>query len=399
MRISTQTFQQQWLTAIHDQQSVLAKIQDQISSGKRLETAADDPLGAAQIVRLQQGLDRFDGYAKNADTARRRLSLEESTLGKVTDELDRVRELAIRAGGAAGAPNVRAALADEARQILSNLQDLANTQDAEGRFLFSGNQVHSQPFSRAGSSVTYSGDGGTRSERIGDNRLVQESDPGSEVFQKILNGNGTFSVQPDAANTGDAFYSSASVSDPSAWIPDDYSVQFNGTGPFTYEVLNGAGTVISSGAFAPGDTIAFQGAAVTFEGQPADGDSFNISASRNQDIFKTVQNFVDSLDKSLQTPTDHATAQSELNSSLLDIDRALENIGIFHSRVGTRLSAIDEQLLTNSDVTLQLSESLSSVRDVDYASAISELQSRLFSLEAAQKTFQGTRQFSLFNIL
>jgi len=399
MRISTQMFQQQWLTAINDQQSALVQLQNQISSGRRVLTAADDPLGAAQMVRLQQGLDRLDSYALNADTAQRRLNIEESTLDNVGDALDRVRELAIQAGGAATSPDARAAIADEARQMLENLLDLANTQDAEGRFLFSGNRVNSQPFARIGSSVIYSGDDGTRSERIGDNRTIQEGDPGSDVFQAIRNGNGTFSVQPGATNSGVASYNAAAVLDPSLWIPDNYTVQFNGTGPFTYEVQDGGGAVISSGAYTPGDTISFQGAAVTFEGEPADGDTFSVSASVNQDIFQTVQNFVDALDRSLQTPTDRALAQSDLNSSLLDLDRALEHIGVVRSRVGARLSAIDQQLSTNADVSLQLSESLGSVRDIDYASAIGELESRLFSLEAAQKTFQSTRSFSLFDIL
>ena len=399
MRISTQTFQQQWLTTIHEQQSALAQIQRQISTGKRIATAADDPLGAAQMVRLQQGLDRLDSYSLNADTAQRRLNLEESSLDRVVDSLDRVRELTIQAGGAARTPEARAAIADEARQILSGLLDLANTQDAEGRFLFSGNRVHNQPFSSVGGSIVYSGDDGTRSERIGDNRTVREGDPVSDVFQAIRNGNGTFSVQPNAANGGPMHYSSAVVFDPASWIPDNYTIQFNGTGPFTYQVQDGAGTVIAGGAFIPGDTISFQGAAVTFEGQPANGDTFGVSASRNQDVFQTVQNFIDRLDKPLQTPADQSMAQSDLNSSLLDLDRALEHMGVMRARVGTRLSVIDDQLSTNSDVSLQLSESLGSVRDVDYASAIAELEARLFGLEAAQKTFQSTRSFSLFDII
>ena len=399
MRVSTQAFQQQWLATIQEQQSQLAQIQRQISTGKRIATAADDPLGAAQMVRLQQGLDRLESYSLNADTAQRRLNLEESTLDRVVDSLDRVRELTIQAGGAAKTPEARAAIADEARQILSNLLDLSNTQDAEGRFLFSGNRVHSQPFSMAGGSVTYAGDDGTRAEQIGSNRQVQEGDPGSTVFQAIKNGNGTFAVQPDVANSGSSHYTAAVVADATSWIPDDYTIRFNGTGPFTYQVEDGLGAVIASGAFAPGDTVSFQGIAVTFEGQPADGDTFDVSPSSNQDLFKTVQNFIDSLEMPLQGQADYARAQSDLNSSLLDLDRALEHIGTVRARVGARLSIIDDQLSTNSDVSLQLSESLGSVRDVDYASAIAELEARLFGLEAAQKTFQSTRSFSLFDIL
>jgi len=397
MRISSKHFQQQWLSTIHEQQSALAQLQRQISSGKRIATAADDPLGASQLVSLQQGLDRIDSYGINADTAQRRLQLEESALDKVVDALDRARELAIQAGGSAKTPGARAAIANEVQQILGNLMDLANMQDSEGRYLFSGNRVHSQPFTLTSGGVSYNGDDGTRAQRIGDNRNVQEGDAGSDVFLAVRNGNGTFSVDPDAANTGASFYTSAVVADATSWIPDDYRIEFTAVGQ--YQVLDGGGAVVTTNAFAPGDTIAFNGVAITIDGQPATGDVFHVDASRNQDIFAAVQNFITSLEQPLVGQADNANAQSALNSSLLDLDRALEHIGIVRSRVGARLSMIDEQLSTNADVSLQLSETLSSVRDVDYASAISELEARLFGLEAAQKTFQSSRSFSLFDIL
>jgi flagellar hook-associated protein 3 FlgL len=323
--------------------------------------------------------------------------MEESALDKVVDALDRVRELAIQAGGVARSADARAALADEARQIFANLMDLANMQDAEGRYLFSGNRVHSQPFTASAGGVMYNGDDGTRSQRIGDNRTVQEGDPGSDVFLAIRNGNGTFFVEPDAANTGSGVYTAAVVADLTSWVPDDYRIEFTAADQF--QVVDGGGVVVTSGTFADGDTLSFNGAAVTIDGQPATGDVFHVRASRNQDIFATVQDFIASLEQPLLTQADHANAQSALNSSLLDLDRALDHMGVVRSRVGARLTIIDDQLSTNADVSLQLSETMAAVRDVDYASAISELESRLFGLEAAQKTFQSSRSFSLFDIL
>ena len=59
MRIASNVYQLQWLASIQRQQAELAAIQDQVSSGKRISTAADDPAGAAQGLLLQQGLDRL----------------------------------------------------------------------------------------------------------------------------------------------------------------------------------------------------------------------------------------------------------------------------------------------------------------------------------------------------
>ena len=397
MRVSTRSFQLQWLTSFNQRQFELAEIQRQVSTGRRVATAADDPAGAAQMILLQQGLDRIENYRANAETARRRLSLEEDALDKVTSHLSRVRELAIQAGGAVQTQESRAALADEARELLAGLVDIANAQDGEGRYLFAGNRVKTQPFTVSGGLVSYSGDTGVRSQRIGDNRTIAEGHPGSEVFQAIRNGNGTFSVAVGGGNSGTAYYKSASLVDVAAWVPDAYTITF--TAPDTVEVTDGGGAVIQSGAFAPGDSITFNGIAITIDGDPAAGDSFTAAPSGNQDIFTTVRNFVTSMEADLSTQAGRARVNSEINSALLDLDRALTHIDAIRGQVGSRLSAVEVQGNDNEDLALELTQTLSLVRDVDYASAISELEQQLLGLEAAQKTFARTRSFSLFNLI
>ena len=69
------------------------------------------------------------------------------------------------------------------------------------------------------------------------------------------------------------------------------------------------------------------------------------------------------------------------------------------SEVGARLNIIDRQRAVNEEVQFQIETSLSGVRDLDYASAISELELRLLSLEAAQKSFAQTQRSSLFNFI
>jgi flagellar hook-associated protein 3 FlgL len=67
--------------------------------------------------------------------------------------------------------------------------------------------------------------------------------------------------------------------------------------------------------------------------------------------------------------------------------------------VGARLATIDRQLSSNADISVDLSQSISVIRDLDYASAISRLEQQLNSLEAAQKAFTRTRSLSLFDVL
>ena len=397
MRISTNTLQLQWLNSFSERQQQLSAIQQQVNTGRRVHTAKDDPAGAAQMSLLEQGLARLDDYAANADTARRRLSLTEGALAKAGDMLDRVRELAIQAGGATQSEESRAALANEARELLRGLIDVANSQDGEGRYLFAGNRVHDLPFVTSGTAVAYTGDDGTRSQRIGDNRVVTENETGFDVFSAIRTGNGTFSVRPDPTNSGEAFFVNGTVTDASAWPASSFVINF--TAADSYTIFDDGGNVVQTGSYNPGDSIEFAGVSVTLKGVPAAGDNFTIEPSRNQNIFATVQSFIDTMESGLSNAGDRARVQSRLNSDLMNLDRALGNLTTARSRVGSRLAIIDQQTDSNADLGLQYTQTLSQVRDVDYATAISELQLQLTGLEAAQKAFARIRSFSLFNLL
>ena len=396
MRVSSSTYQLQWLSALRRQQAELSAIQQQVSSGKRITTAADDPAGAAQGLLLQQGLDRLQNYAGNAQTASRRLGLEEESLSQASDALNRVRELAIQAANGTQTQESRTAIAAEAAELLTGLISTANAQDGEGRYLFAGNAVQIRPFTLAG-SVQYNGDSGTRVQRVADGRTVQENDPGSAVFVQIPTGNGSYTVSAGASNQGTASWSSATVSDPATFVPGAYTVTLTAgataNDPPTWVASNGA---IVTGNLT---SITSQGATITMDGTPAVGDTFTVGSSRYQDVFKTVQDFISTLSQTTGSASGRTAFQNKLNSNLQNIDQALQHLTNFRSQVGARLATIDQQAESNADVKLELTSSLSGIRDLDYATAISQLELRLTSLEAAQKAYARTQSFSLFDVL
>lgn len=395
MRIASNVYQLQWLASIQRQQAELAAIQDQVSSGKRISTAADDPAGAAQGLLLQQGLDRLENFATNSETARRRLALEEGSLSQTTDALNRVRELAIQAASGTQTAESRSAIAAEAQELLTGLLNTANAQDGEGRYLFAGNLVQSRPFILSG-SVQYAGDSGVRTQRVADARTVQEGDPGSAVFMQIPSGNGSYTVGSSAGNTGTGSWSSATVTNGTPFVAGTYTVEF--TSPTAWEARSGA-VVVASGTYAPGETISFQGASIEFQGTPAAGDQFTVAPARFQDVFRTVQDFISTLGTNTSNAAGRATFQNQINANLQNLDQALQHVSNFRSQVGARLATIDRQLDNNADVALELKSSLSKIQDLDYATAISRLEQQLTSLEAAQKAYARTQSFSLFDVL
>jgi flagellar hook-associated protein 3 FlgL len=396
MRVASNVYQMQWLASIQRKQAELAAIQQQTSTGKRVSTAADDPAGAAQALLLQQGLDRLTNFKSNADTASRRLSLEEVALSQGSDAMNRVRELAIQAANATQTRDSRSAMVAEVRELLASLFDTANAQDGQGNYLFAGNQVQSRPFV-PGTVVQYNGDSGARSQRIGDSRTIQEGDPGSAVFMQVPAGNGTYTVTDNFSNQGNAFWTSATVSNASAWIPDTYAISF--TTADTWEARNSSGALVGSGSYTSGQSIAFAGASIGFEGTPVAGDQFVVARSGFQSVFKTVQDFLSTLDVDTSSPEGRAKFQNRLNDNLMNIDQSLQHLGNIRSQVGARLATIDRQQSSNADMSLDLAQSISVIRDLDYASAISRLEQQLNSLEAAQKAYTRTRSLSLFDIL
>src|SRR5690606_26485219 len=146
-----------------DNQGGVNKTQQQISTGRRVLTPADDPIAATKILQLQQELALNDQYTRNMTAADNRLKLEEATLQSITDNLARVKELTVNAGGCSLTIADRQAIAAEFLQLQEGLADLLNTKDAGGEYICAGVKGRQTPFVRADNGrYEYQGDEGQR---------------------------------------------------------------------------------------------------------------------------------------------------------------------------------------------------------------------------------------------
>ncbi|MFZ5594237.1 MAG: flagellar hook-associated protein FlgL [Pseudomonadota bacterium] len=401
MRISTQQLQQQGINAILDQQAKLGKTQLQVSTGQRILTPADDPAASSQVLSLIQEKEMTGQYQVNADAARARLSLEEQALSSVTDVLQRVRELAVQANNAGLGNENRAAIAQEVRHRLDELLGLANTKDANNEYLFSGYQGFVQPFGRnPAGGFYYNGDEGSRHLQIGPSRQVAVGDSGTEVFRAIRNGNGVFVTQENPANTGSGVIDPGTVN--GGFVPDTYTLAFTQllpTAPITYTVTGAVSGLVASGTYVDGGSIAFNGAQTKVTGTPANGDTFTITPSANQDLFTTLENFVAALESPAGSVLSQVHLNNAINRTLTDLDNGLGNILSVRATVGARLNAVDAQKDVNDGFKLQVQETLSKLQDLDYAEAVSRLNLQLTGLQAAQQSFLKIQGLSLFNFL
>ncbi len=184
-RISLVQVFSQGLRGILNSQSQLYKTQGQLSSGLRVQTPADDPIAAAQILQLDQTQSDIEQYKKNINGATSSLELEDTQLGSVTTLLTRVRELTIQAGSGALVQSDRVAIATELSTRIDELAALANTRNSNGEYIFGGFQGQQAPFVNNSSTYTYRGDEGQRNVQVGTSTFVPINDSGNSIFVAV----------------------------------------------------------------------------------------------------------------------------------------------------------------------------------------------------------------------
>jgi len=405
MRISSNTLFDSNVAAMSQQQARLLQTQQQISTGRRILTASDDPVAATRVLDITQSDAMNTQYAANRGAARHTLSLAESTLQSVTSLLQDVRTATISAGNGAFANSDRQTIAAELSGRLQELTGLANSTDGTGNYLFAGFQSKTQPFVDTSAGMGYFGDDGQRLVQVGASRQMASSNSGADIFIRIKNGNGTFVTQAATANTGSGIASPGNVINPALLTGHNYQVDFTvAAGVTTYSVTDNSTlptpTVLSAGnAYVSGQAISFDGMQLDIQGAPADGDSFTVAPSANESIFKTISDLIAALNTPLASGGGMAQLTGSLNRGLNNLDNALDNVLATRSSLGLRLNEIDALQTAGDDLSLQFRQTLSELQDVDYNKALSDLTQQQMYLQAAQQTFAKVSGLSLFDYL
>lgn len=406
MRISTNTMYNTGTNQLNTLQSNIAKTQMQLSTNRRMLSAADDPIASARALETTQSQSLNTQYGVNRQNARSSLSLVESALGNATGVLQDVQELTVRANSAALSQSDRNTLADEAQGHLDTLLGIANSSDSEG-YLFAGFKSKTAPFVQTATGAQYLGDQGERKLQVSSARQFAISSSGSAVFESNMTGNGTFVTAANAANTGTGLVSGGTVANPAALTGHNYELTFALAGVpavNTYTVLDKVTNLPPPGLVGPqpfvaGQQIAFDGISMDISGTPAAGDKFQVDPSAKQSVFTTLKDLI----TTLRTPVAPGTGQTALTNGLskasVNLSSALDSVITERSTAGARLKELDDLDSTGDDLNIQYSDSLSKLQDLDLVATISKFTQQQFTLESAQKTFKTLSGLSLFNFI
>ena len=422
MRISSSQYFTMNVETMDNQQASLANMYAQISSGKALQTAADNPLGAAQAVALTSQAANLAQYSTNQSSALTSLQQEDSTLSSVTNVMQSIQSLVVNAGNGTLNDTDRSALATQLQGYRSTLMTLANTTDANGNYIFAGFQGGSKPFSDNASGVgaTYDGGPGQRQVQISDTRTINVADPGSAIFQSVSSNESSPVSSGSAANTGSGTIGPVSVSDSSD--PANsliYTITFGttttGTPPASvssYSITSTDPSTTPPTVTAPttptpytaGSNITVGSQTVAISGTPASGDTFTVAPANtgtisDTDIFTTL----DSLVNALKQPADSASAQATLQNALTTagskISNTYNNVLTTQTAVGGREQEVTATQTAMQTTSTQTANNLSDLVSVNLPSAISQYEMTQNSLQAAQQAFAQIQKMSLFNYL
>jgi len=190
MRITQGMLVGNFLSNLNNNYRIMDRIQEQLSTGKRINRPSDDPVGIVSSLRLRTGLTEAEKYLSNVDDAMAWLDTTDTALGQAGDILHRAREIAIYGANDTLSPQARDALAKEVRQLREQLIQVANTTH-DGRFVFAGFQTTVSPFTAAG---VYVGDAGSIEYEIGVNSKLSVNVTGDAAF---INAQDVFQVLSD----------------------------------------------------------------------------------------------------------------------------------------------------------------------------------------------------------
>ena len=426
MRISTIQAFNTGVRGIQDNYSAVTRTQEQITSGKRVLTPADDPVASVRLLQLDQQASKLAQYKDNLTAATSSLNQEEAILNSVNNVLQRVREITLEAGNGALDAGGRQALAQELAEREDELHGLLNSQNARGEYLFGGFQSDTQPFVKSpNGSYTYAGDEGQRSIQIGSAKMVAINDNGKALFVDVANvtrldtavssGSGNISLgrvenetlyNTEFPRNGISIAIQVTANDPDPDEPDS-PVTYS----YSYTIKDAEGNIVEDAAGEPIPNVvmepnaegryevSYAGMAVTLSGDLADGDEFTVKSSEKRSVLDTVRLLRDTLENTDDSADGKHLRGEALSVSLQNLDNAMNKVLGVQTSLGARLNIIESTQLENDEASLINTTVQSGLEDLDYAEALSRLSMESIVLQAAQQSFVKVSGLSLFNFL
>ncbi|MDL5040057.1 flagellar hook-associated protein FlgL [Heyndrickxia coagulans] len=146
MRITQSMLARNFLNNLNTSYSKLAKYQEQLASGKKINKLSDDPLSAMKGISYRRTVAQVKQYEDNFSEASTWIETTNDALDEANQVLQRIRELVVEGSTDTETPSNRQSIADEVEQLRDQLVDIANTK-VNDKYIFNGTNTTEKPIS------------------------------------------------------------------------------------------------------------------------------------------------------------------------------------------------------------------------------------------------------------
>ena len=398
------------LSNIMNRQSSLASLQENLTAGKKIVRASDDPTGAAQAERAITRLARIETDQRALESQRNSIAQAESTLADVTDALQNFRELAVTAGNGSHTAQERAAIATQLTGYRDQVFALANRKDTNGLPLFSALGSALAPFvgpQTLPQDYTFAGQPG----QVASNEVaIPYALDGDRAFMHLPARDGVFNATLTTVTAPAHAIGTTGVvlTDPALVTGSAYTISITGvntvagTTTVTYDVA-GAPTAVVGGvgltASYPSSSsaniavTAIPGLSVNITGKPAVGDT--IALDPRPSVFSVLDDAI----RDIGNAVDGNASTQAVGQALHNVDIGLSRISSARGQAGDLLNRADRISSNQEKRSIQVESDRSRAEDLDMIKGVSNFQNQQTGYQAALQSYAQVQKLSLFNFI
>jgi flagellar hook-associated protein 3 FlgL len=192
-RVSTNMPNDDMQFYLRRKEAAVAGIQAKIGNQTRLRELSDDPIAASHAVRYSSYLTRLERFENNTKSAKEHYNHVDGYLGEATDIVQKLRELAVQGANGIYTKDDTAMMGIQVNELLKELVTIANSTDANNKYMFAGDKALTEPFRIALGTVDgigensplrveYRGAGAHRRTEITDRTYTDLDLSGGEAF-------------------------------------------------------------------------------------------------------------------------------------------------------------------------------------------------------------------------
>lgn len=403
-------------------QSSLANLQENLTSGKKVVRASDDPTGAAQAERALNRIGRIQADQRALESQRNSIAMAESTLGDVTEAMQQFRELVVSAGNATHTPAERKAIAIQLTGLRDQIFSLANRKDTNGLPLFGALGSALSPFvgpQGTAPDYTFAGlPGQTSSSEVS----IPFSLDGDSAFMHQAARDGVFNVSVSNSVSGPIPASRQLLTDNVALTPPalptgaSYTITFSAVGPgatpgtttASYTITQTSGPVdpvfnaltwpVTVPDYPSNQPVTIAvagmtGLALNITGTPADGDT--VVVDPNPSVFSVLDDAV----RDIGEAANRNAATQAVSQALNNIDIGMARVAAVRGKAGDLLNRADRITSNQENRNIQLEADRSRAEDLDMIKGVSDFQSQQTGYQAALQSYAQVQKLSLFNYI